>query len=111
MGEEGEVAGRLREFARVRGQVDDLPQSVGRSDGLHRPRALDGLTTRTGTAGHQVMLVKRENSEKSRDKALKKGSSEAEARGCEAPVGCRVQLGERDLEMPLQEFEQTGENR
>ena len=63
------------------------------------------------------MLVKRENSEKSRDKALKKGSSEAEARGCEAPVGCRVQLGERerggepDLEMPLQEFEQTGENR
>ena len=49
------------------------------------------------------MLVKRENSGKSRDKALEKGSlwqkipddklssSEAEARGCEAPVGCRVQ--------------------
>ena len=48
-------------------------QSIKQSNSFHLPKALNKLQPSTRTAGYQVMMVKRENSDKSRDKALEKG--------------------------------------
>ena len=66
--------------------------------------------------GDDAVEIKDDGEKRLKKAQEKQDGSEAvagasEVRGWEAPVGCRVQLGERecggepDLEMPLQEFE------